>query len=73
MASGQDIPEALFARAVVATDEVRQARELLQHKAAERRQAILALREAGASYGQIAEQLGCSRSAVQSILRRTEA
>lgn len=72
MPSDHAIPEALFARAIATTDEVQYAREQLQHKAAERREAVLALRAAGASYAQIAERLGCSRSAVQSILRRTE-
>jgi DNA-directed RNA polymerase specialized sigma24 family protein len=69
MPSGSDIPETLFARAVAATEEVQQARERLQRKAGQRREAILALRAAGASYAQIAERLECSRSAVQSILR----
>jgi DNA-directed RNA polymerase specialized sigma24 family protein len=69
MSSEPDIPETLLARAVAATDEVQQARERLQRKAGQRREAVLALRAAGASYAQIAERLGCSRSAVQSILR----
>lgn len=69
MPSDPAIPESLFQRAICASDEVHQTREVLRARAAERRKAVSALRVAGASYAQIAEWLGWSRSAIQSILR----
>lgn len=69
MSSEPSVPESLFAQAIGASDEVHRIRELLCAKAAERRIAVSALRAAGASYAEIADRLGCTRSAVQSILR----
>ncbi len=59
----------LFERAEQSARGVEQARDLMSHYAQQRRRAVVALRMRGLSYGEIARRLGCSRSAIQSIVR----
>ncbi len=59
----------LFRLAIAEGAAIREFRQQMQAHAAYRRDAVISLREIGVSYSQIAERLGCSRSAVQSILR----
>ncbi len=65
----QEEIEQMYVLAAAETEATRDAQRLLRTTSARRRDAVLALRTAGASYAQIAHRLGCSRSAVQSIVR----
>jgi DNA-directed RNA polymerase specialized sigma24 family protein len=59
----------LFTQARDAARQIEEARQQMACAADRRRDAIAALRQRGLSYGDIAATLGCSRSAIQSILR----
>jgi DNA-directed RNA polymerase specialized sigma24 family protein len=61
----------LFAQAQEAVRHIEEARQQMAYHASQRRDAIAALRLKGLSYREISQTLGCSRSAVQSILRST--
>jgi DNA-directed RNA polymerase specialized sigma24 family protein len=69
----QEELEPLYVLAVTETEATRHAQQLLRAASARRRAAVLALRNAGASYAEIAQRLDCSRSAVQSIVRASPA
>lgn len=66
-----EAPEArrLLAQARDAAQRIEEARTQMARAAAQRRDAVSALRDRGLTYGEIARALGCSRSAIQSILR----
>ena len=51
------------------THRIAEARQEMLGNAEKRRLLVKTLRESGWSYAEIAEGLGCTRSAVQSILR----
>jgi len=59
----------LVRQAEQAAREVEQARQLMALHAQDRREAVISLRRLGLSYGDIARRLGCSRSAIQAIVR----
>lgn len=59
----------LIRQAEQAAREVEHARQLMALHAQDRREAVISLRRVGLSYGDIARRLGCSRSAIQAIVR----
>lgn len=59
----------LLEQARDAAHHIEEARTQMARAATQRRDAVSALRSRGLSYGEIARALGCSRSAIQSILR----
>lgn len=61
--------ERLFLRTMQVTEALHRTQETMREQAAERRALIASLHAAGASYSDIASHLGCSRSAIQAILR----
>lgn len=64
-----DDVDALVRAALDYGDAVAATQRDLERLAGQRREAVLRLREAGLSFGQIADRLDITRSGVQSILR----
>lgn len=69
--SALEAPETrrLLTQARDAAHRIEEARTQMARAATQRRDAVSALRDRGLSYGEIARALGCSRSAIQSLLR----
>ncbi|MCL2787513.1 MAG: hypothetical protein FWD59_03335 [Micrococcales bacterium] len=61
--------EVLYLRAEIAGRKAEVARLARQREARNRREAVEELRDLGQSFGQIAKELGITRSGVQAILR----
>ena len=70
MSAGADVEmELLYLQAEIAGKKAEVARVARQSQARSRREAVRELRALGQSFGQIAKELGISRSGVQAILR----
>lgn len=58
--------------AIACSERIKSARREIRVAAEQRREVVRELRSEGWTYGAIAEAMGCSRSAVQSIVRGTD-